>query len=202
MAIGFSLIASVVTRPSGPAAASCRRAPDRGSTRPANAPSRAVTRFSSAVNSACWVISTVTRSTVPSRSRVSAMSKARREASTTCCCSRSRSAPSCDRDQRLLDVGEARDHRLAIEAEQLRAAGPAPAPAGPPAGSRRRSAASGRRPASRTPTPDGTSARSAVLVKPPLPVSEMLGKNAARAASTLASAAASCASAERMSGRW
>ena len=40
-----------------------------------------------------------------------------------------------------------------------------------------------------------------VLVKPPWPVSWMLGKNAARADSTLASVEATVASAERMSGR-
>ena len=42
---------------------------------------------------------------------------------------------------------------------------------------------------------------SAALTKPPCPVSAMVGNSAARALSTLAFAAASCASASRMSGR-
>ena len=81
--------------------------------------SRATTRLSSAVNRVCWVCSTVTRSTVPSRNLVSASWKAWREVLTTTCCRRSRSARVGDGDQRDLHVTEAGEDGLAIDLQQL-----------------------------------------------------------------------------------
>ena len=84
-----------------------RRAPGTGSARPAGAQAAPSARLSSAWNSVCWVCSTVTRSTVPSRRRVSAISKARREAVDHVALQPLALGGVLDRDQRVLDVGEA-----------------------------------------------------------------------------------------------
>ena len=115
----LSILAAVAARPAFRPASIRRPAPGTGCWPPAVSTAAPAPACSRAVNSVCWVCSTVRRLTVPPRNCVSDTSKALREAVTASACSRSCRVNLRQGHQRLLDIGEGRQHRLAVGLQVL-----------------------------------------------------------------------------------